>query len=213
MLCTLCSINLIWLLKNMPLVYFQNGKNKERTGTGQMDRQIFLGKYYFRWGIKTVPFWQYWDWFELHKALVNASLDRLVLFKGDTMGSNPKSRLFLANSRNLCRLRCWCRLLFLLKRCRFFESVLLVSCLKKPGNFLGHSKFLSLFAAFIRCNSIEDWVLIVWFLYPADTAPDVKVIRRYFRLWPCTVWQFVVKNVSFEAYFMVIKFDICMHIL
>ena len=82
-----------------------------------------------------LPFWQYWDWFELHRALVNACFDRLVLFKGDTMGSNPKSRLFLAKSRNLL-CRCCCSLL----ECLLLRlNVLLFRCWKKPGNFLGHS--------------------------------------------------------------------------
>ena len=82
-----------------------------------------------------LPFWQYWDWFELHRALVNACFDRLVLFKGDTMGSNPKSRLFLAKSKNLL-CRCCCSLL----ECLLLRlNVLLLRCWKKPGNFLGHS--------------------------------------------------------------------------
>ena len=81
-----------------------------------------------------LPFWQYWDWFELHRALVNACFDRLVLFKGDTMGSNPKSRLFLAKSRNLL-CRCCCSLL----ECLLLRLNVLLFCWKKPGNFLGHS--------------------------------------------------------------------------
>ena len=48
---------------------------------------------------KFLPRWQYCDWCK-HRAAVSSRLARLVFFKGETMGSNPNSRLCLAKIMN-----------------------------------------------------------------------------------------------------------------